>query len=1040
MDCLNNQLNKNSNPFNSMCSSILTKILLLSVMTFIGLTSYAQNLRSEEIMDQVQEAVSDHMKKGDIPGLGLVIIDGENQFIRGYGYADMEQQLPVTENTLFEIGSNSKAFTALALMQLVSEGKLNLDDPVSKYFNWFTAHFEGEAMDITLRQLMHHTSGIPSSTISGIPESNEPQALEATVRTLIGQELDERPGKAYQYATINYDVLGLVIQQVSGIPFEDYIHQTITGPLGLVNTTVSVASRQDRLSNGHKIGFFKARHYEAPRYRGNAPAGYIISDLQDMSKWLKLQMGQVEHDLSANIRRTQERDKSVPLHQMAAYAAGWNVSLDGTDEIYHGGYNPNFTSYVAFRPQDQLGVVVLANSNSTHTPLLGSKIMKLMSGEEIIRELDPGDRSDGTYSGMTIALFLFTLIALGYLGLVIVQAVQGKRSFSGISGNMLWNFISPLLLLLPFAVGMYMLPEALIEFTWESVIVWSPQSFQLLTYVIPLAVAVSYVTYLVSLLFPASNKYFQKAPQVLLISMLSGLSNVIVIIMVTSVIGSDIDLVYLIYYYALVIGLYLLGRRFVQINLIKLTRSLVYDLRVKLIEKVFSTSYEKFEKVDRGRIYTALNDDVNTIGQSTNLFVTLITSIITALGAFIYLAALAFWATALTIFLILALTVLYYFAVQRTDKYFEAARDSRNVFMRLIHGMIDGFKEVSLHKNKKIEYRDEVAHSALEFKEKISTADIRFVNAFLVGESLLVILLGLVSIGMSEMFPNIENFTIMSFVIVLLYLIGPVNSILSSVPNLMTLRIAWNRINNFIREIPANLELGEKDTAPKVQVDKLAVRDVAYQYAAKEGKGFGVGPINLEIHKGEILFIVGGNGSGKTTLAKLLTGLYEPHEGQIFINDREVSSGELGEHYSVVFNPQYLFNRLYDIDVNKNQKVIKDLLTTLNLDHKVEVGADGTFSTINLSGGQRKRLALLLCYLEDSPIFLFDEWAADQDPEYRKFFYRTLIPEMSRMGKIIIAITHDDHYFDVADRVVKMDQGKMDHAFQLPYGMEKVEV
>jgi putative ATP-binding cassette transporter len=1023
-----------------MCIKLRTRIVLLYCVTFLSQLSFAQELTPEEKLDEIRKEISHHMDKGDIPGLGLVVIDGDNKLIEGYGYANVDQQQPVSDQTLFEIGSLSKAFTATALAQLVSEGRLSLDDPVSKYLPWFLVTFEGDPVEVTLGQLLYHTSGLPSSTISMIPESNDAEALEATVRVLIGQELDEQPGRAYQYATIGYDVLGLIIQQVSDQPFETYLEEAVFSKLALEQTSVSVPKDETLLAEGYKIGFFQARSYDAPRYRGNAPAGYVISNLQDMSTWLEFQLGREETELDEIRTLTHTRDKSVPLHQMSSYAGGWNVSLNGTGEIYHGGYNPNFTSYIAFRPTDQLGVVLLTNSNSTHTALLGIKIMKILAGETLTRELDPGDRSDGTYSGITIALAIYSIIVLVFLILVIVQAFQGSRTFTGITPRIVWRFFAPLFLLLPFAVGLYIFPEALIEFTWESVLVWSPQSFELLLYAIPAAVVISYVAYLVSLLFPANNRYISKAPQVLLISILSGLSNVAVIIMVTSVIGSDIDMAYLVYYYALVVGLYLLGRRFVQVNLIKLTRSLVYDLRVKLIEKVFSSSYERFEKVDKGRIYTALNDDVNTIGQSTNLFVTLVTSIITAVGAFIYLAALAFWATAITIFMILFLTVLYYLAVQRTNKYFEAARDSRNTFMRLIHGMIDGFKEVSLHRNKKIEYRDEVANSAREFKEKISTADIRFVNAFLVGESLLVVLLGLVSIGMSEMFPNIESFTIMSFVIVLLYLIGPVNSILGAVPNLMTLRIAWNRINNFIKEIPANLELGDKKSTQVRTVEKLEIHDVAYQYESKEGAGFGVGPINLEVNKGEILFIVGGNGSGKTTFAKLLTGLYKPHQGGILIDGKEVSSGELGEYYSVVFNPQYLFNRLYDIDVKKNSQVIKDLLETLNLGHKVKVSEEGTFSTTNLSGGQRKRLALLLCYLEDSPIFLFDEWAADQDPEYRKFFYRTLIPEMSKMGKIVIAITHDDHYFDIADRVVKMDQGQMHHGYEIPYSLEEAAI
>ena len=167
------------------------------------------------------------------------------------------------------------------------------------------------------------------------------------------------------------------------------------------------------------------------------------------------------------------------------------------------------------------------------------------------------------------------------------------------------------------------------------------------------------------------------------------------------------------------------------------------------------------------------------------------------------------------------------------------------------------------------------------------------------------------------------------------------------------------------------------------------------------------------------------NGSGKTTLAKLLTGLYQPDEGKLFINDVPVESAHLSEYFSAAFSPAYLFEKLYNIDVAAKEEEVQKYLELLKLDEKVQI-SENTYSTIRLSGGQRKRLALLQCYLEDSPIYLFDEWAADQDPEYRRFFYHTLLPEMREMGKIVIAITHDDHYFHIADKVLKMNQGELE--------------
>lgn len=182
---------------------------------------------------------------------------------------------------------------------------------------------------------------------------------------------------------------------------------------------------------------------------------------------------------------------------------------------------------------------------------------------------------------------------------------------------------------------------------------------------------------------------------------------------------------------------------------------------------------------------------------------------------------------------------------------------------------------------------------------------------------------------------------------------------------------------------------------------------------------------NHEFKSGEITFITGGNGSGKTTLAKLITGLYEPEEGQICINGKEVNYTDLNNCYSSVFSDYFLFNKLYGINHVEKSEDIERILKSLQINDKLTIN-DGVFSTVDLSSGQKKRLALLVSYLDDRPIFLFDEWAADQDPEFRKYFYHEILPGLKALGKCVIAITHDDHYFDTADKVIKLEMGKIE--------------
>ena len=1000
---------------------------LIGITLGIQYPSFSQYTGGDSLNRVVDKEIEGLMRAGNIPGLSVVFIRKGQPVIRSYGYADIAGKRPVTPATLFELGSCSKAFTALAVATLEHADKLKLDDYVSDYIPWFRTSYKDSAVKITIRQLLHHTSGIPWSTISKIPPANTTDALTQTVRQLEGQELKHLPGKKYEYATINYDVLALIVQIVSKQPFEKYLQENVIDKLELNSTTIGYPHDSTLKATGYKIGFFAPRAFQAPVFRGNNAAGYVNSNIKDISKWLQFQMGWIDTALYALAVSTQQRDETVPLHDMSSYAMGWEVSLNGSREIFHEGTNPNFSAYIAFRAKDSLGVAVLANSNSTYTPVIGNKIMKLLAGEKIEREYDPGDGNDKIFSVTSVILAIYFLVVMAFLGMIIAGIIKGDRVYERFSTRKLYKLVLLLLVFLPFLVGLYILPQAIFDFTWQSMMVWTPISFTVALSLVMVSISATYLTYIVSLCYPEKNRFRRMVPRLLLLSILSGLANMLLIILITSSLDSTMELKYFVFYYVLTLSVYLLGSRFVQVHLIKFTMGLIYELRVKIIDKIFLTSYQKFEKIDKGLVYTAMNDDVGTIGESTNMFVVLMTSFFTAIGALLYLASIAFWATILTFLLILTLTALYFFVSKSTNRYYEEARDSRNDFMRLIAGVTDGFKELSLHRNKRREYREEVAASANEYKVKMSTANIRFANASFVGEAVLIVILGVVAFGFPKLFPGIRIYTLMSFIIVLLYLIGPVNTILKSVPSVMRLRIALNRIKGFLNSIPAASHVKQESLiAIYNTIESIKAEGVKFRYKSdKEQDLFEVGPIDLEVRKGEIIFIVGGNGSGKTTLAKLFTGLYEPDQGRFKINDKVVSASQLGEHFSTVFSPMYLFEKLYNINVSNRNEEVKRYLKLLNLDKKVEIKGN-TYSSIDLSGGQRKRLGLLQCYLENSPIYLFDEWASDQDPAYRRFFYRTLLPEMRAMGKIIIAITHDDNYFDVANRVYKMNQGVLE--------------
>lgn len=1013
---------------------IFVSILLLFLITQFAPQIHARDDQARFSYSDMEKEVLRMMEKGNIPGLTVVIVKDSQIYIKGFGYADKEKKKPVTQETLFELASCSKAYTALAALNLEKEGKLRLDEPVSTYLPGFYLLYKGKKYAPTIRQFLHQTSGMPFNSVSRIPISDDPDALQRTVKNLIGITLDFMPGEKFRYATVNYDVVGAVIEKVSGLSYEDYMQKNILTPLGLndtfVGATITDPVRKENKAIGYKIGFLAPRLYQPPLYRGNNPAGYITSDGKDIARWLQLQLGIIQTPLQPLIDATHVPDNSVLPEgaHLTYYGMGWFYYLNKKAAMEHSGENPNFTSYIAFKPEEKTGIAILANSNSSATKLIGNYVLNIARGKGPLNVEIVPDGIDKFCSFVSLALAFYLFITLIFYISVFYGLAKGSRSFEPITPKKIIRWILSLIAFIPVAIGIYLFPNTIANVPMEIAVVWAPSSLQVAVFLLYVTLVAGFIGLFLSTLFPHKSKYKKSLPMLILFSVVTGGANAVVIFLVTNALFSKIDLIYQVYNFALAFMIYIFGRKFLQTRLVRMTFNLVYDFRMTLIEKIFYTSYQRFEKLNRGRVFATLNDDTDRISGAANVLVGLITSIVTFMGAFIFLTTIAFWATMATLLVVGLIALLYYVVSQNARVFFEEVRDTRNVYMGLLNGMLDGFKELSMQYRKKMEFKDEVGNVCEEFSHKASVAHIKFINAFLIGESMLVVVLGCLGFGIPRLFPHLTIQTVMSFIMVLLYMIGPITAILHAIPQLMQMRIAWGRIQDFIKDVPANMkpeDLEKLEINPALQ-SNIVARDLEFQYEAPdEERPFSIGPIDFEARKGEVIFIIGGNGSGKTTLAKLLAGLYLPDKGMIKVDGKDIGSYQLSEYFSSVFSDYHLFERVYNVDIKSKVNEIQKYLKLLRLEKKVTLDGNG-FSTINLSGGQRKRLALLLCYLEDHPIYLFDEVAADQDPGFRKFFYRNLLPRMKEAGKIIIAITHDDHYFDVADKIIKMDMGRID--------------
>ncbi|HAN17214.1 MAG: hypothetical protein A2X13_00015 [Bacteroidetes bacterium GWC2_33_15] len=995
---------------------------------------FAQANIGQDSYEDIYEKIESVLKKADIPGLSFTLVDKNNVYIKSFGYADIENKIPVTSKTLFELGSTSKAFTALAILQMEKDSLIRLDDFVSYYLPWFKLIYDGAEVQITIKQLLHHTSGVPMEAISGIPQGESDDMLEKTVRIINELKLKRLPGKKYEYSTINYDILGLIIEKVSNLSFEEYLREHIFAPLELESTSVGKPVN-NYFAKGYKISFFSPREYYAPKYRGNNPAGYVISNGDDMAKWLKYQLSIDTNSFDGIINKSHLPDLTVTPHGLASYASGWMVEPYGDIKIYHEGLNPNFSSFVGFLPDKKIGIAILANSNSNYAAYLGNIILKTLNNDEISEISEPENSLDKIFSLISIILIVFLTGIFVLLAWIVKGIIKKERQFKVPDSKSVFKLIGYLLLTFPFIYGIYLLPGALMNFSWKAAVVWAPNSYYIGCVLFICAVLGTWILSIISAIIPTRSQYYRSLPTIVVLSIMSGLANMIIILLLINAIGSEAKLAYLLYYFILVLVFYISSRKVVQVKLINISLSVVYELRMKLINKIFLSSFQKFEKIDNGRVYATLNQDTATISNSVNIVISLITNIITIVGVFVYLGTISLTATVIILTVIACIAILYFVVSKRTMILFEQVRDTANIFSGLIDGLLYGFKELSLSGLKKNEYTNEIEASCSELKNKSGLAFLKFVNSFLIGETLLIMVLGTVSFLIPFLFPEIPNYKLLGFIMIVLYLIGPINGVLNSIPNILQIKVSWKRIKGFIDEINPDLRITDilKVKNTSLIVKNLSVHGLVFEYKnSEEESPFKVGPINLNVNSGEILFVIGGNGSGKSTLANLLTGLYTSDEGFIEINNKRVNNNELGDYFSTIFSNNHIFKKLYGVNTDNKKEEQDYLLKLLRLEEKVSIN-NGSFSTIDLSNGQRKRLSLMKCFLENSQIFLFDEWAADQDPEYKKIFYRKLLPEMKKQGKIIIAITHDDNYFDVADRIIKMNNGEMKELIHQEY-------
>jgi putative ATP-binding cassette transporter len=464
-----------------------------------------------------------------------------------------------------------------------------------------------------------------------------------------------------------------------------------------------------------------------------------------------------------------------------------------------------------------------------------------------------------------------------------------------------------------------------------------------------------------------------------------------------------------------------------QVLLLRLTEHSFYVLRVDLCRRILATPMRHLEELGRAKLMAGLSTDVGQIAGAVVLMPQLMMHLAVVVGFVAYLWWLA-WPLLPVLLAVTALGwVSFNWALNRAVEKTALGRELYDKVFQGLRAVIEGTKELKMHGARRDQFMAEFEATSRRHRREIRHSDVALAWLATWSEMLFFLAIGLF-LFVTPRFIDVEPAVLSSYVLAVLMLRTPVEALNSGLPVLSQSAVAIRKVEQLTADLTARGgDTGEHTpVVPGNAWRSLEMVDVTHAYwREQEDEAFQMGPINLSFVPGELVFIVGGNGSGKTTLAKILLGIYAPEGGEIRLDGRAVSDEERDryrQHFSVVFSDFYLFDELTGIASPELDARAQAYLRRLHLQHKVQV-RDGRLSTTDLSTGQRKRLALLGAYLEDRPIYLFDEWAADQDPVFKDVFYTQLLPELRAAGKTVIAISHDDRYYAAADRIVRLENG-----------------
>jgi putative ATP-binding cassette transporter len=475
--------------------------------------------------------------------------------------------------------------------------------------------------------------------------------------------------------------------------------------------------------------------------------------------------------------------------------------------------------------------------------------------------------------------------------------------------------------------------------------------------------------------------------------------------------------------------LFIKTQSYVTITTTAEIEAIIHKIRIRLMDQIRHSELLSIEDVGRARIVAAITSDTAVLTQASNMLAFTVQGAVLIVFVAIYVAFLSVAAILTTIVVVSIAAVIFHQKNRRlVSEKQRAAAWERQLFDRLTD-FLDGFKEVRLNSARSADlFADAVDVSRTAANIKINTQAETF-RMIVTSQISMYVLLGAVVFVAPQFSETLGGAALTKTTTALMFIVGACFGLVQSIPILLNANASADRLVQLENTLRATAARPREIPMVK-RFDKIEMHNISFRYVDKFSEAaFKIGPIDFTLHPGELVFITGGNGSGKSTFLRVFAGLYPPDSGEIILDGRQIDNSTRDEYralMSAIFFDYHLFRRLYGVS-DPDPGEVSRLLGLFRLSEKTGL-VDGEFRTLELSGGQRRRLALIVSLLEKRPILLLDEWTAEQDPEFRRKFYDELLPDLMKAGATVVVITHDDRYLDELDlpaRRIRMDEGKI---------------